>query len=63
MSMPPGPNRDRYTDQPRLWIVIAASLVGVIIASALFVASDRTAWPLLAIAPACGGLASWLTNR
>lgn len=56
-------DQNRYTDQQRLWIVMAASLAGVIIASALYLASNRTAWPVLAIAPACGWLASWLTNR
>jgi hypothetical protein len=56
-------NGNRYTERQRLWIVVAAAIAGVVVASALYVGTDRTAWPILLVAPACAWLASLLTNR
>jgi hypothetical protein len=56
-------NRNRYTERQMLGIVVAAATSGAVVASALFVASDRTAWPILLVRTGVCIARVWVTNR
>lgn len=56
-------DRQALTERQRLWIVVGVTLAGVIIASTLFEATDRTVWPLLFVAPVIALTAARLTDR
>lgn len=53
----------RFTEQQRLWIVAGAAIVGGVVASALFEATDRSVWPFLLVAPAIAWTIARVTDR